>query len=640
MSIIDLFIKETQLLLRYARLGLHKLIRTSSWHTSRENMATPCQKQTEKPEATTTPIIVSVEEPITEPAQMQPEIDGELLDKLIRKFKAKQVAREKRQLKFLREKELAERQLNPLTSTQQNNDSKQLEFNFEEIDLEEIDLEEQEAQSTASIPEPVLNQPYQIPPIKLLNLDNIVAEDNLDEMEKNAKIIQDTLDAFFIDADVIGFQSGPRITLYKVGVARGVKVESVARIANDIAMALAAQSIRILAPIPGQDCVGIEVPNAKSDIVRSGALINGENFKKHKGQIPVIIGKNIEGDDIILDLARTPHLLVAGATGSGKSVCLNNILISLLYRFSPEDLRLILVDPKIVELSVYNRLPHLVVPVITDNDLVVLALRWVISEMQRRYEILAKVGARNLESFNNRQLQEPEFDDEGNEIPAKIPFLVVIIDEMADVMLTSRQDVETALARIAQLSRAVGIHCIVATQRPSVNVITGIIKANFPSRIAFQVASQVDSRTIIDGKGAEALLGKGDMLYKPADGIRMQRLQGAFISEEEIRKVVDFCASQSNAELDFNVIKSAKQDDQRLDNDQQSEQELDSDTEELVNAAIEIILNEQKASISYLQRRLKIGYNKAATVVEILEERKIIGPQIGTAQREILIEQH
>ncbi len=640
MSIIDLFIKETQLLLRYARLGLHRLIRTSSWHTSRENTAAPCQKHSEKPE-TTAPIIVSVEEPITEPAQMQPEIDGELLDKLTRKFKAKQVAREKRQHKFLREKELAERQLNPLLANQQNNDSKQLEFNFEEIDQEELDLEEHETQTTASIPEPVLNQPYQIPPIQLLNLDDLVPDDNLDEIKKNTKIIQNTLDAFFIDADVIGFQKGPRITLYKVGVARGVKVESVARIANDIAMALAATSIRILAPMPGHDFVGIEVPNAKADIVRSGALINGDNFKNHKGQIPVIIGRNIEGNDIVLDLAKTPHLLVAGATGSGKSVCLNNILVSLLYRFSPEELRLILVDPKIVELSVYNQLPHLVVPVITDNELVVLALRWVISEMQRRYEILAKVGARNLESFNNRQLpQEPEFDDDGNEIPAKIPFLVVVIDELADVMLTSHQDVETALARIAQLSRAVGIHCIVATQRPSVNIITGIIKANFPSRIAFQVASQVDSRTIIDGKGAEALLGKGDMLYKPADGIRMQRLQGALISDEEIRKVVDFCASQSNAELDFNVIKSAKQDDQQqLDDGLQNEQELDPDTEELVNAAIEIILNEQKASISYLQRRLKIGYNKAATVIEILEERKIIGPQIGTAQREILIEQ-
>ena len=338
-------------------------------------------------------------------------------------------------------------------------------------------------------------------------------------------------------------------------------------------------------------------------------------------------------------------MLVAGATGSGKSVCLNNILISLLYRFPPEDLRLILVDPKIVEMSVYNKLPHLVVPVITDVELVVMALRWVIYEMERRYAILAKVGVRNLESFNNRPPSaEPIYDDDHNEIPQKLPFIVVIIDEMADIMLTARQDVETCLARIAQLSRAVGIHCIIATQRPSVNVITGVIKANFPTRIAFQVASQIDSRTIIDGKGAESLLGRGDMLYKASDGLRMQRLQGAMITDSEIENIVNFCAAQGNAELNFDVIKSVAAKPQPAEGDGIGEGGFDGadddgdGQEALIRAAVEIIVIDRKASISYIQRRLKIGYNKAASVIEILEKRNIIGPQVGTAPREILID--
>ena len=337
---------------------------------------------------------------------------------------------------------------------------------------------------------------------------------------------------------------------------------------------------------------------------------------------------------------------MAGATGSGKSVCLNNILISLLYRFPPEDLRLILVDPKIVEMSVYNKLPHLVVPVITDVELVVMALRWVIYEMERRYAMLAKVGVRNLESFNNRPPSpEPVYDDEHNEIPRKLPFIVVVIDEMADIMLTARQDVETCLARIAQLSRAVGIHCIIATQRPSVNVITGVIKANFPTRIAFQVASQIDSRTIIDGKGAESLLGRGDMLYKASDGLRMQRLQGAMITDAEIENIVNFCAAQGNAELNFDVIKSVAAKPQPTDGDDgigeggfDGADDDGNGQEALLRAAVEIIVNDRKASISYIQRRLKIGYNRAASVMEELEKRNIVGPQIGSAPREILID--
>ena len=581
-------------------------------------------------------------EPQPAPPQQDPTVRSDLIQRLQERFDAKQNAREERQQKLLREKELAEKALNPLTA---DDAPKQLELDLEKQAAEPQPQPPQPPAPKPSpvLPEPVLSQSYQIPPIELLNTKDDVAETDVEEMERASKIIQNTLDAFFIDADVSGYQRGPRITLYKVTVARGVKVEAVAHISNDIAMALSATSLRILAPMPGHDYVGIEVPNKKSDLVRCGSAIASSAFREHKGMIPIVLGRNIEGKDVVIDLARTPHLLVAGATGSGKSVCLNNILLSLLYRFPPEDLRLILVDPKIVEMSVYNRLPHLIVPVITDVELVVMALRWVIYEMERRYAMLAKVGVRNLETFNNRPPSaEPVYDDENNEIPQKLPFIVVVIDEMADIMLTARQDVETCLARIAQLSRAVGIHCIIATQRPSVNVITGVIKANFPTRIAFQVASQIDSRTIIDGKGAEVLLGRGDMLYKASDAIRMQRLQGAMITDSEIENVVDFCAKQGGSELNFDVIKAVASkpqpqegdnglDDVKMDDDGDSQ-------EALIRAAVEIVVNDRKASISYIQRRLKIGYNKAATLMEILEKRNIVGPQIGSAPREILID--
>ncbi len=581
-------------------------------------------------------------EPQPAPPQQDPTVRSDLIQRLQERFDAKQNAREERQQKLLREKELAEKALNPLTA---DDAPKQLELDLEKQAAEPQPQPPQPPAPKPSpvLPEPVLSQSYQIPPIELLNTKDDVAETDVEEMERASKIIQNTLDAFFIDADVSGYQRGPRITLYKVTVARGVKVEAVAHISNDIAMALSATSLRILAPMPGHDYVGIEVPNKKSDLVRCGSAIASASFREHKGMIPIVLGRNIEGKDVVIDLARTPHLLVAGATGSGKSVCLNNILLSLLYRFPPEDLRLILVDPKIVEMSVYNRLPHLIVPVITDVELVVMALRWVIYEMERRYAMLAKVGVRNLETFNNRPPSaEPVYDDENNEIPQKLPFIVVVIDEMADIMLTARQDVETCLARIAQLSRAVGIHCIIATQRPSVNVITGVIKANFPTRIAFQIASQIDSRTIIDGKGAEVLLGRGDMLYKASDAIRMQRLQGAMITDSEIENVVDFCAKQGGSELNFDVIKAVASkpqpqegdnglDDVKMDDDGDSQ-------EALIRAAVEIVVNDRKASISYIQRRLKIGYNRAATLMEILEKRNIVGPQIGSAPREILID--
>jgi S-DNA-T family DNA segregation ATPase FtsK/SpoIIIE len=338
---------------------------------------------------------------------------------------------------------------------------------------------------------------------------------------------------------------------------------------------------------------------------------------------------------VILDLAKAPHLLVAGATGSGKSVCLNSMLMSLLFRFPPEELQLLLVDPKVVEFAVYNQLPHLVAPVISDVSVVVLALRWVIGEMERRYRVMAKVGARHLAGFNSRPPDpQPVLDDEGQPIPAKLPRIVLVIDELADIMMTARQDVEQSLARIAQMSRAVGIHTIIATQRPSVNVITGVIKANYPTRIAFRVSSQFDSRTIIDGKGAESLLGQGDMLFQAPGASRLERIQGALVEDAAIEAVVHHLAQWRPARFDHDLFAETAATTGPVG---ESDALAEDEDEELIQQAIESIVRDRRASTSYIQRRLRIGYNRAATIMEILEERGIVGPQTGSAKREILI---
>ena len=404
-------------------------------------------------------------------------------------------------------------------------------------------------------------------------------------------------------------------------------------------MALAAESLRIIAPVPGHDYVGIEVPNKTADAVLLGDIINGPAWSESKGLLPLALGKNVDGRDVILDLAKAPHMIVAGATGSGKSVCLNTFIVSLITRFSPSDLRLILVDPKLVEMNMYNSLPHLITPVINDVNNVVLALRWLVYEMTHRYKMLSKAGVRNVEDYNNRPAGgEPVLDDDGNPLPEKMPFIVLVIDELADIMLTNRVDVENSLARLAQMSRAVGIHTIIATQRPSVDVLTGVIKANFPTRVAFKTSSQVDSRTILDGKGAESLLGKGDMLFRPPTAAAMQRIQGAMVTDEEIRELVDFCAAQQEAPTTFDIIATMAKEDAQENAGAEVNPELDGeDDEELVRAAMEIVVREQKASISYIQRRLKIGYNKAATIMEVLEQRGVVGPQVGSMKREIIM---
>ncbi|MFA5205563.1 MAG: DNA translocase FtsK [Lentisphaeria bacterium] len=463
-----------------------------------------------------------------------------------------------------------------------------------------------------------------------------------EEVTGKKGVIQQTLDNFGIDAEVTGAVSGPRVTLFEITPAPGVKVEAVSAIGNNLAMDLAAESLRILAPVPGQRVVGIEVPNQCPAVVRLRSLLEPPSAARDQAQIPLPVGRDIRGGNVFLDLARAPHLLIAGATGSGKSVCMNAMLVSLLLRFSPADLKLILIDPKVVEFAVYRDLPHLIAPVISDPKQVVPALRWVVAEMQWRYTVLAKVGVRHLEGFNKRQPGAQELDDAGNPIPARLPFLVVVIDELADIMLTVGDEVEELLARIAQLSRAGGIHTIIATQRPSVNVITGIIKANYPTRIAFQVVSQVDSRTILDGKGAETLLGRGDLLFKPPTGSRLARVQSPMVADEEIARVVRRAAEQAPAQLRPEILQpqqavlpgleAAAGGPPAADGNQEGD-------EALVQQAIEVIRRDRRATTSYVQRRLRIGYNKAAMIMELLEQRGLVGPQIGAAPREIFLDE-
>ena len=466
------------------------------------------------------------------------------------------------------------------------------------------------------------------------------------EIEHNAKLLQQTLDDFRIDARVVSQITAPQVTQFEIMPAAGVRLNTITALESNIKMALAAKSLRILAPIPGKNMVGIQVPNESPSIVPVRDLMLDSSWKSGKEQIPLLLGKNINGKNIILDLAKAPHLLIAGTTGSGKSVCMNLLITSLLFKFSPDELRLIMVDPKVVEFAAYSSLPHLVVPVINDVNQVALALRWAINEMERRYRVLAKVRCRNLEDFNKRKKSTEEpLDDEGNPIPDKMPFIVVIIDELADIMSVAKKEVESCLSRIAAKSRAVGIHTIIATQRPDTKVITGTIKANYPVRIAFQVVSHIDSQTILGQKGAEALLGKGDMLFMPPGASSIERIQCGMASDDERNRVVEFVSAQAEQHFDETVFVDA------ADLDGQSEGESGSmssypagnggntanDGEALIQKAIQVILESRRPTVSYLQRSLGIGYNKAASIMDELEKRKVVGPQIGSAQRQILI---
>jgi S-DNA-T family DNA segregation ATPase FtsK/SpoIIIE len=509
---------------------------------------------------------------------------------------------------------------------------------------------------------------YQLPSLDFLQQPdaNLKPTESREELLANARLMQQTLAQFEIPVELGDITKGPTITRYELHPAPGVKLEKITALNNNIAAALKAERIHILAPVPGKSSVGVEVPNAVKTKVIMRDLLESEEWRNTKSRVPLALGKDVYGHPIVSDLSEMPHLLIAGSTGSGKSVCINAIITSLLFRFSPDQLRFVMIDPKLVELQHYNSLPHLVVPVVTDPKKVILALRWVVNEMEKRYQIFARVGVRNIASFNSRPKNKPlppkepelplmakrdkvepgaegfavEVDeeivvprDEDIVIPEKLSYIVVIIDELADLMLVAPADVEMAIARITQMARAAGIHCIVATQRPSVDVITGVIKANIPARIAFQVAAKVDSRTILDAMGADKLLGKGDMLYLPPGSAKLIRAQGALITDQEIQSIVDFIAKQAKPSYELEIHQQLS----RPVGELEEQSGIDED-EEIIQQCIEVIRSEQKASVSLLQRRQRLGYGRAARIMDELENRGIVGPSKGAEPRDILID--
>ncbi len=470
------------------------------------------------------------------------------------------------------------------------------------------------------------------------------------ELQRVQQTLIDTLAQFGIAVAPGDITKGPTITRYEVYPAKGVRVDKIVSLERDLARATRAERINILAPIPGKDTVGIELANTRKVTVTLRELLESTDWEeaKTRSRIPLALGKDVYGKAIITDLAQMPHLLVAGTTGAGKSVCINALIASMLFRFTPEELRFIMIDPKVVELQHYNALPHLAFPVVTDPKKVLLALRWLIDEMERRYKIFARMGVRNIISFNARPKKKPDVDlanaaESANDaeikvpreheipIPEKIPYIVVVIDELADLMQTAPADVEGAIARITQMARAAGIHLIVATQTPRADVITGVIKANIPSRIAFQVASKIDSRVILDENGADRLLGQGDMLYLPPSASRLIRAQGVLVTDEEIRRLVEFVSAQGHPAFDPAMR-------EKLQASASSTEEVTDEDEELVEKCLEIIRQEKRASTSLLQRRLRLGYTRAARIVDILEQRGILGPGEGAKPREILVD--
>ncbi len=459
------------------------------------------------------------------------------------------------------------------------------------------------------------------------------------DFQAGGVLLKETLAEFGIEVDVTNVERGPVVTRYELLPAPGVRVEKIGALSNNIALAMKAESIRVQAPIPGKGVVGIEVPNSKTTMVYLREVIESDTWQSGRAALPLALGKDVGGRTIVADLAEMPHMLIAGATGSGKTVCMNSILAGLLMARTPDQMRLMLIDPKIVEFASYNHLPHLVVPVITDPKKVAIGLRWAINEMEKRYKLFAKAGVRNIKGFNSRPILKqtdmfegsvpPSEEPPEEKVPDRLPYIVIVVDELADLMLVAQADIENGIARLAQLSRAVGIHMILATQRPSVNVITGTIKANFPARISFQVAQKVDSRTILDANGADKLLGKGDMLFLPPGSSKLIRAQGTMTTDGELRRIVEFIKKQGQPQYE-GAIK------EKIENKGVDLPEQEND--ELLEAAIEVIRQTKRASTSSLQRRLRIGYTRAARLIDILEERGILGPPCGSDPREILVD--
>jgi len=466
---------------------------------------------------------------------------------------------------------------------------------------------------------------YQVPSLSLLS--DSYAEEKTDtklNIEENVKTLERTFTNFGINAKVVGVIQGPTVTRYEIHPAPGVKISKITNLSNDIALSFAVASVRIEAPIPGKNAVGIEVPNRKRINVYLKEILQSSEFQNGKYKLPIALGIDIGGKPIIADLAELPHLLIAGATGSGKSVCINNIILSILYKLNPETVKFIMIDPKRVELNIYNGIPHLLIPIITDTSQAIKVLNWTISEMEKRFKIFAEAGVRNLDGYN-------EYVRNINNDTEPLPYIIIVIDELADLMLTSPVKAEESLCRLAQMTRATGIHLIIATQRPSVDIITGSIKVNFPSRIAFAVFTQVDSRTILDVNGAEKLLGNGDMLFSPVGASKPIRAQGAFVVEKEIRNVVSYLMKYSPShEYEQEVLEYKKSKDLLRETEEDEE-------DELFNEAVSIIINSKQASISILQRKLRIGYTRAARLIDVMEKRGIVGPYDGRNPRKILI---
>lgn len=492
--------------------------------------------------------------------------------------------------------------------------------NIQESSSEE--LTEKDKEEFKNIDQELPDETYIFPDISLLNINESNNTMSNQEIIKNGKIIEKTLDNFNMDCQITSINKGPVITCYELKPAPGIKLSRIVSLSDNISMALGSSDIRIEAPIPGKTVVGIEVANKFKDSVGLREILESSEFVNSKSDVPLTLGKDVEGNIIVESISDMPHLLIAGATGSGKSVCINTIITNILYKSSPNDVRLMLIDPKVVELSVYNGIPHLLIPVVTNPKKAGYALNWAVDEMERRYKLFAEAQVRDIKGYNKKKIKE-------GKISEKIPKIVIIVDELADLMMVSSNEIEDYIARLAQMARACGMHLILATQRPSVDVITGTIKANIPSRIAFAVSSAVDSRTILDMSGAEKLLGRGDMLFYPSSYSKPKRIQGAFISDEEVERLVDFVKlNNENSEINKQSLIASQI------NNKEKDDNLDLDP--LFADAINYVLGDEQASISYLQRKLKVGYSRAARIVDQMEELGIIGPHEGSKPRKLL----
>ena len=468
---------------------------------------------------------------------------------------------------------------------------------------------------------------FQLPSINLLdNFKEELSSADDENLNMQSKLLEKKLEDFNVHGKVVAVSPGPVITTFEYEPAPGVKINKIVNLTDDLALALRAISIRIVAPIPGKAAIGIELPNTSRELVRFRGIVASSAFEKSKSKLTICLGRDIVGNPVVAELDKMPHLLIAGATGTGKSVALNAMICSLLYKSTPDEVKLIMIDPKRIELSSYDGIPHLITPVVTDIKKATNALFWAVREMERRYELLSEKKSRNLRQYNQKIEKEKNADKD--QALEKLPYIVIVIDELADLMLAASRNVEIALTRLAQMARAAGIHLILATQRPSVDVLTGIIKANFPTRLTFQVSSKTDSRTIIDTNGAENLLGDGDMLFLPPGTAKLQRIHGAFISEEELIRIIGFLKNQKTPEYDQTILKAPPKEEDESDTTEYDERYDD---------AVALITKTGQASISMIQRHLRIGYNRAARIIEVMEKEGIVGPSDGAKPREVLV---